>query len=836
MAVPQLFGILDSSIRSNKTERLTISTERRIERPGIAPAGASDLRALQVARERLQTAAGALRTALTALRRHEQPVFSTTTTISRTVATVAGRGPDSPVEVEFQQLETTRPINTRTTSERASTAAINLREPAGLRQIVSTGEMNSGVVTSYKSTSLRFTSGSSVASSVGTLSGTYAGTGKAEDATALTVRVTRNAALQTSRKSSVAFEVTNDKGKVLFAYDGKLAAGESVYLGNDIGLSLSFSSGSIKSQQRATTEVTRTPITVSTTAAFNATLGPRFEDGMRVTEGSFTVNGVAIAVHANDSIASVLNRINASGAGVRATAGEDKVTIVAASRDSHDSIVLAHDTSGFLAATKLAGAATDIARVPDNREVLAKTKPFKHVNEGSFRVNGRTIAVDPHVDSLNDVLARVTTAGAGVVARYEDDSDTVIFTPDDPAAALTIDGDTTGFLAAAKITAGTTSTRINADAPFNAVGAAGPLFDPGVTVKAGSFTVNNTAIHVAAGDSVSSVLEKISSSDAGVTATLHAETQTIELQAMAWGMPPITVGNDTSGFLAAVKLDAATLRSTEKGSYPSYALAIADVPEFEHVKAGALTINGHSVSIAPRTMSLEDVVSRLDHVPRVEVRLDKGAGSVVVASQRKDELLEIVDTSGLFAALGIANGTYHGRAETPQTVVTQTGTTVVSNAKDVASRASHAAKQLNDALGTLAFDRVADQAAARALTDALQAGFDTLRDRGLGGLTVAAEHGQVRVVADEGELAASLEALPHGVDVVGTFGAAIYTWEDAVSDAVAAAQRAAPPAQTISLEEPAGTPSLPGTTVGNLFLRPSSSGTVALKAYLHGKS
>ena len=55
--------------------------------------------------------------------------------------------------------------------------------------------MNTGSTGSNTSNTLTFTNGTNTSSSTGTLSGTFTGTGKAADATSLTVKIKRNATL-----------------------------------------------------------------------------------------------------------------------------------------------------------------------------------------------------------------------------------------------------------------------------------------------------------------------------------------------------------------------------------------------------------------------------------------------------------------------------------------------------------------------------------------------------------------------------------------------------------------------------------------------------------------
>ena len=84
-----------------------------------------------------------------------------------------------------------------------------------------------------------------------------------------------------------------------------MKAGAQVYLGNDIGLSISFAAGSLTQNHTATTTVSHTPTDVDPTATFNnanTNLRPRFDNNAQITAGSFTINGTSITVNANDTI------------------------------------------------------------------------------------------------------------------------------------------------------------------------------------------------------------------------------------------------------------------------------------------------------------------------------------------------------------------------------------------------------------------------------------------------------------------------------------------------------------------------------------------------------
>src|SRR5439155_10363913 len=273
----------------------------------------------------------------------------------------------------------------------------------------------------------------------------------------------------------------------------------------------------------------------------------------------FTINGVSISVNKDtDSLSSIVSRINGAGAGVTASFNASKNKIdLATTSNSEDLIAVANDTTGFVAATGLNSANTVRGKIADNTQALSATAAFAGVTSGSFTINGVAISVDPGQDSLDTLITRINNSGAGVTASYNTGTDKLTFTPNVAGATLAIESDTSGFLAASKVATGVVGTDFNADAAFNGTGLNSALFETGTSVNAGSFTVNGTTINVAANDTVNTVLTRITASGAGVTATYDDATETVRLTRNQLSADPITVGNDTSGFLAAVKLKTA---------------------------------------------------------------------------------------------------------------------------------------------------------------------------------------------------------------------------------------------------------------------------------------
>jgi hypothetical protein len=476
-----------------------------------------------------------------------------------------------------------------------------------------------------------------------------------------------------------------------------------------------------------------------------------------VTSGTFRVNGRTITLDAGqDTLESLLDKINEADAGVTATfdATTDTIELVSEA-NSEDLIQLTGDDTGLLQAAGLVTANTTRGNVADDEQALSATSRFASVTDGSFRVNGVSISVDADEDTLQSIAGRINTAGVGVTARYDAVSDRLIFTPSTAGATLTLDTDTTGFLTAASVSTGTVGTHVNSSAAFNATGASGPLFDPGVSVQAGSFAVNGVTIDVAADDSIDSVLDRLSRSDAGVIARYDDTTQTVRLTSKRAGGDAITLGSDTSGFLAAVKLDG-TAQATTADNLSVFDTALADIAELSSVRSGVLTVNGVQIAVDPARMTIRDLVSRLDAHDDVTASLNEYDGSIRVSAQQVATDLVLVDTSGALSALGIAAGTYQGANAITTTVTLRTGTSKVSNANDVAARVGTAVDQLNTALSQFVDGR--DRAEVE---EAVRDTIERLAGAGAAGLSFSTEEGKNPVISvDQTALADALHALP----------------------------------------------------------------------------
>lgn len=133
------------------------------------------------------------------------------------------------------------------------------------------------------------------------------------------------------------------------------------------------------------------------------------------------------------------------------------------------------DTSNFLTVAGLKSPTVDgDIRTGARMSVVQVTKPLNDANfatpitgdadgKGVFKINGVEISYDLTNDALNDVLNRINSSGAGVVASYNSIEDRLVLTNKTTGnAAIGLEDVTGNFLAAAKLVGASQTTGQNA--------------------------------------------------------------------------------------------------------------------------------------------------------------------------------------------------------------------------------------------------------------------------------------------------------------------------------------------------------------------------------------
>ena len=150
-----------------------------------------------------------------------------------------------------------------------------------------------------------------------------------------------------------------------------------------------------------------------------------------ITAGEFTVNGARITVALTDSLQDIFNQISTKTGGT-VTASYDPASDKTRLSSSTE-IVLgsANDTSNFLRSLQLYNNGTNEVLGPKALGVVSVSAAIANANlreavtstdatgNGSFSVNGTTIAYNVNSDSVQNVLSRINASDAGVTASYD---------------------------------------------------------------------------------------------------------------------------------------------------------------------------------------------------------------------------------------------------------------------------------------------------------------------------------------------------------------------------------------------------------------------------------
>lgn len=210
-----------------------------------------------------------------------------------------------------------------------------------------------------------------------------------------------------------------------------------------------------------------------------------------------------------------------------------------------------------LATSTVARSTAPIAADIDTAAPLAVARLRTPVTAGTFSINGVSIEVDPEVDSLDDVLARINASGAGVTASTTvvDGRARLRISADAPGGPLQLGsaGDTSNFLSTAQVLAAPRDgDAITGMASLATVNTGAALKDAGLASSVagrGTLTINGVAIEYDADvDSLSTLINRINGSAAGVVASYDPVGDRFQLQSKRTG--GLTIALSDSGPLA----------------------------------------------------------------------------------------------------------------------------------------------------------------------------------------------------------------------------------------------------------------------------------------------
>ena len=172
------------------------------------------------------------------------------------------------------------------------------------------------------------------------------------------------------------------------------------------------------------------------------------------------------------------------------------------------------------------------------------------IQDGSFDINGQNISVLT-TDTLNQVVNRINQSDAGVTAVFDGLTESIEFLQNTLGSAATIElqNDDSNFLAATKLDNLNVVEGIDPETIQDLEDVA--AFS---SVQSGNVLINGSQIAIdAANDSLSTVLEKINNSSAGVVATFDSAAQQVLIEANE-ATSVLNLDSNGTGLFAALKI------------------------------------------------------------------------------------------------------------------------------------------------------------------------------------------------------------------------------------------------------------------------------------------
>lgn len=201
---------------------------------------------------------------------------------------------------------------------------------------------------------------------------------------------------------------------------------------------------------------------------------------------------------------------------------------------------------------------------------------------GTFTINGVKITIDDYTAiSVNDLLAKINSSGAGVTASYDSTNDRIIIKANQKGAidlSLGNYTDTSDILSVLKITAADGATETTGKTDGN-VDPTAKLSEAGFTntITSGIFTINGVSIYVdTTEDSLNDVIYKVNNSGAGVTLSYDENIDKVYIKSNSTSKIKIGSPSDTSNFLESLNITDDTSVETESGYAGKLALLNVD--------------------------------------------------------------------------------------------------------------------------------------------------------------------------------------------------------------------------------------------------------------------
>lgn len=313
------------------------------------------------------------------------------------------------------------------------------------------------------------------------------------------------------------------------------------------------------------------------------------------------------------------------------------------------------------------------------------------ISAGTFSINGVTFNVDPATESLNTILAAITSdPNAGVNATYNATTDRVVLSNktagDTSIIVLGGGSDTSNFLDAINVTQATQGngpggeTQVSGTKNLGAVDVTTPLNSAlfaGGAITGTYFKVNGVSIsYDPATEGISDVVSRLNSSDAQVMASYDDATDTLRVVSSTLGSRTISFTEGDGNFLTLTNLTTAVQQAGSDATFKindgavqtrntnEVSDAIGSVTlRFLSIATSTVTISGNDEESAKKIEELltafNDSVDKLREAVGAEGSLPGDGTIQTIENMLRSTIFNRVSGLGSFSSLaeiGITTG------------------------------------------------------------------------------------------------------------------------------------------------------------------------------------
>jgi len=287
---------------------------------------------------------------------------------------------------------------------------------------------------------------------------------------------------------------------------------------------------------------------------------------------------------------------------------------------------------------------------------LSALTTYSPVTAGTFTIDGKQFSITSTSVTLQSVLDTINSSSAttGVAAAYDSANDVISLTTTSSTSSsvspiiLGATNDTSNILSVFKLT--------NASPVLNSSTAGGYS----VSTAASSFTINGATVAISSGESLTDIVNSISTATHGqVVGTLSGTTGAFSLTLTAASGGSINLGSDTGTFLSQMHLSGASQYAVKSSSkvgaiVPSNTLVASNITS----TTGAFTVNGVTLNYDASTDTLKTILGKINNsTAGVTASYDTVGNRIVLANNLTGNTgISVSDVAGdLMSKLNLAS-------------------------------------------------------------------------------------------------------------------------------------------------------------------------------------